>query len=71
MPYLRTFLPWNAAGGVLWGAGCVLLGYGFSATLATVGRYLTYSPLVLIGLLLVGFVLVRMLRKRRTPGRER
>jgi membrane protein DedA with SNARE-associated domain len=69
MPYLRTFLPWNVTGGVLWGAGCVLLGYGFSATLATVGRYLTYGPLLLIGLLLVGFVLVRMLRRRRTPGR--
>jgi membrane protein DedA with SNARE-associated domain len=60
MPYLRTFMPWNVTGGVLWGAGCVLLGYGFSATFASVGRYRTLGPLLLTGLLLVGFVLVRM-----------
>jgi membrane-associated protein len=71
MPYLRTFLPWNVTGGVLWGAGCVLLGYGFSATLATAGRYLTLGSLLLVGLLLVGFVLVRLLRRRRARGRSR
>ena len=70
MPYLRTFLPWNVSGGVLWGAGCVLLGYGFSATLASVGRYLTLGPLLLIGLLLVGVALVRMLGWHRTRGRS-
>ncbi len=26
MPY-RRFLPWNAAGGILWGTGSALLGY--------------------------------------------
>ncbi len=65
MPYLRTFLPWNIAGGVIWGAGCVLLGYAFSASLTTIGRYLTWAPLVLIALLTAGYVLVR-LRRRRT-----
>jgi membrane protein DedA with SNARE-associated domain len=64
MPYLRTFLPWNVAGGVLWGAGCVLLGYGFSASLTTIGRYLTWGPLLLIGLAAAGYVLVR--RRHRT-----
>ena len=33
MPYLRTFLPWNVAGALVWGAGCVFLGYAFSASL--------------------------------------
>jgi membrane-associated protein len=81
MPYLRTFLPWNIIGGALWAAGCVLLGYGFSASLTTVGRYLTWGPLLLIGLALVGFVLARVIRRRRmaadhtvtavaTPDRE-
>jgi membrane protein DedA with SNARE-associated domain len=66
MPYLRTFLPWNVAGGVIWGAACVLLGYAFSASLATVGRYLAYGPLVLIALGLVGYLLYRRSRVRRS-----
>jgi membrane-associated protein len=37
----------------------VLLGYGFSASLAAVGRYLAYGPLVLIALVLVGCLLYR------------
>ncbi len=65
MPYLRTFLPWNIAGGVAWGAGCVLLGYAFSASLTTIGRYLTWAPLVLIALLAAGYVLVRLRRRAR------
>ena len=44
MPYLRTFLPWNAAGGLVWGAGCVLLGYVFALSLETVSRYLAWGP---------------------------
>jgi hypothetical protein len=44
---------------VVWGAGCVLLGYGFSASLAVVGRYLAYGPPVLITLVLIGYLLYR------------
>jgi membrane protein DedA with SNARE-associated domain len=65
MPYLRTFLPWNVAGAVIWGAGCVLLGYGFSASLTAVGRYLAYGPLVLIALALAGYLMLRRSRARR------
>ena len=32
-----TFLRWNAAGGILWGTGCVLLGYAFSWIGALIG----------------------------------
>jgi membrane-associated protein len=70
MPYLRTFLPWNVAGGVIWGAGCVLLGYGFSASLATVGRYLAYGPLVLIALGIVGYLVYRRVRARRSSQHD-
>lgn len=59
LPYLRTFLPWNIAGAVIWGAGCVLLGYGFSASLTAASRYLTYGPVAVIALFLVAFVLIR------------
>ncbi len=65
LAYLRTFLPWNIAGGIIWGAGCVLLGYAFSASLATISRYLTWGPLVVIAVLLVGYLAFRVLRRRR------
>lgn len=71
MPYLRTFLPWNVAGGVVWGAGCVLLGYGFSASLATVGNYLTYGPLLIIVAAIAVLVVVKLRRRSRKQHAER
>jgi membrane protein DedA with SNARE-associated domain len=65
LPYLRTFLPWNMAGGILWGGGCVLLGYVFSASLETISRYLTWGPIAVIAVLLVGYLAFRLLRRRR------
>jgi membrane protein DedA with SNARE-associated domain len=65
VPYMRTFLPWNVAGGVLWGGGCVLLGYAFSASLELVSRYLTWGPIAVIGVLLAGWCAVRLVRRRR------
>ncbi|TDV43542.1 DedA family protein [Actinophytocola oryzae] len=66
LPYLRVFLPWNLAGAVIWGGGCVLLGYGFSASLAVVGRYLAWGPIVLVAVGLVVYLVVRSARRRRT-----
>ena len=68
MPYLSTFLPWNFAGATIWGAGCVLLGYSFSASLASIGRALTYGPLALIALAAAVLVLLRF-RKHHTGRR--
>jgi membrane-associated protein len=65
LPYLRTFLPWNVAGGVLWGGGCVLLGYAFSASLETISRYLTWGPMALIALVLAGWGVHWRVRRRR------
>jgi membrane-associated protein len=64
MPYYRTFLPWNAVGGLIWGAGCVLLGYAFAASLHTVERYLTWGPLPLL-VLVVGVLVGLEIRSRR------
>jgi membrane-associated protein len=58
VPYLSTFLPWNLAGAVIWGAGCVLLGYSFSASLTALGSALTYGPLALIALAAAALVLL-------------
>ena len=58
-----TFLRWNAAGGILWGTGCVLLGYAFSSALATVSRYLTWAPFAVIAVV-IGIVI----RPARSPA---
>jgi membrane protein DedA with SNARE-associated domain len=65
MPYYRTFLPWNAAGGLVWGGGCVLLGYAFAASLHTVERYLTWGPLPVLALVIAGFVFIEVRSRRR------
>ena len=70
MPYLRTFLPYNLAGAILWGAGCVLLGYGFSASLITVGHYLALGPPAIIAVLVLVVLLIRRRRRRRTRRRD-
>jgi membrane protein DedA with SNARE-associated domain len=64
MPYLRTFLPWNAVGGILWGGGCVLLGYLFALSLETVARYLAWGPIPVVAAV-VAVLVVRELRRRR------
>lgn len=70
MPYARVFLPWNALGGIAWGSTCVLLGYGFAASLHTVERYLAWGPVPIV-VLVVGvmvFLEVRRRRRERTPA---
>ncbi len=72
MPYLRTFLPWNAVGGILWGGGCVLLGYVFALSLETVARYLAWGPVPIV-VVVVGVLVWREARRRkrnRTSGTE-
>jgi membrane-associated protein len=70
IPYLRTFLPWNIAGGVLWAGGCVLLGFAFSASLETISKYLTWGPVVIIAVLVVGYLALHLTRKRRARASE-
>ena len=41
VPY-RTFLKWNAAGGIVFGTAVVLLGYEFANSLASLEKYLKY-----------------------------
>jgi len=64
MPYLRTFLPWNAVGGILWGGACVLLGYVFAASLHQVASYLAWGPIPVV-VLVAAVIVVREIRKRR------
>ena len=61
----RTFLLYNAAGGVIWGAGCVFLGYLFANALNTVSSYLTWLPFAVIAIALVGALLLHRRRRRQ------
>lgn len=47
MPY-RTFLKWNAMGGVVWGGGVVVLGYVFAHSLHRLETALKYWSVVLV-----------------------
>ncbi len=60
----RTFLMWNAAGGIIWGGGCVILGYAFASALNTVSSYLTYAPLIILAVGVIVYVLLHL----RTPA---
>jgi membrane protein DedA with SNARE-associated domain len=65
----RTFLVWNAVGGVVWGGGCVVLGYAFASALGVVGETLTWAPLAILAVIAVVAILMH-LRKRRRENAE-
>jgi membrane protein DedA with SNARE-associated domain len=64
----RVFLVWNAVGGVLWGGGCVLLGYAFASALHRVEQYLTWAPIVVIVAVVVAYITLEV-RKRQAEKR--
>jgi membrane-associated protein len=59
----RTFLLWNAVGGLIWAPGCVLLGYAFSTSLSAIGETLTWAPLAILAVGLAGYVVLRLRRR--------
>lgn len=71
MPYLRVFLPFNALGGALWGAGCVLLGYAFAASLDKVEQYLTWGPIPIVVLIIAAVIFVEMRKRRRERAEKK
>jgi len=60
----RTFLTWNAVGGLIWAPGCVALGYGFASALDVVGETLTWAPLALLALVVAVMIVLHRRRKR-------
>jgi membrane-associated protein len=66
----RTFLFWNAAGGIAWGSGCVLLGYAFASALDVVGRTLTWAPLALLAVAIGIYVLLHVRKRRRERAEQ-
>jgi membrane-associated protein len=65
----RTFLTWNAMGGLIWAPGCVLLGYAFSTSLAAIGETLTWAPLAILAVVVAVYVALHV-RKRRQERAE-
>ena len=69
MPY-RRFLAYNAAGGLVWGVGSVLLGYlagnSYAAVEKTFGRA---TALVAAAVVVIGLVVWSIRRRRRGVGR--
>jgi len=70
MPY-RRFLAFNAAGGLVWGTGFVLLGFvagdSYKAVERSVGRV---AALVVLGILLAAIVVWRIRTHRTESARE-
>jgi membrane protein DedA with SNARE-associated domain len=52
VPY-RTFLKWNAAGGIVFTTIVVFLGYEFANSLATLEKYLRYWAIVFLAIVVV------------------
>jgi membrane-associated protein len=69
VPY-RTFLGYNLAGGVLWAATFVLLGYAAGPAWRTAERVAGRAGLVPLGVLVAGAAAAALVRRRRS-GRHR
>jgi membrane protein DedA with SNARE-associated domain len=61
----RTFLLWNAIGGVFWAPGCVLLGYAFANALNAIGSTLTWAPLAILAVIIVVAVVLHLRKEKR------
>lgn len=59
-----TFLFWNAAGGLIWAPGCVLLGYSFASALNVVGETLTWAPLAILAVGVLAYAAMHLRRRR-------
>ena len=62
---LRTFLLWNALGGLVWATGSVLAGYAAGASYQEVEGWLGRGALVLTVAVVAVLVVVHVVRKRR------
>lgn len=58
VPY-RTFIKWNAAGGIVFSSAVVLLGYEFANSLATLEKYLRYWAIFFLAVVAVVIVILK------------
>lgn len=68
MTWWRFFL-WNATGGIVWATGVSLLAYYFGKAAAdTVATYGIYALAAIVVLAVIGFVGMRLIKKRVEPS---
>lgn len=68
MPY-RTFVVYNAIGGVIWGVGYCLLGYLAGSAYAVIEREVGTGVAIAIAVLVLAVIAVLLLRRhRRSPA---
>ncbi|WP_162245189.1 DedA family protein [Geodermatophilus sp. Leaf369] len=64
----RTFLAWNAVGGVLWGVAAVAIGYLAGASWETVATQVGRGGAIVVGaVVVVGVVVWKVREHRRAP----
>ncbi len=67
--HYRRFLAWNAAGGLVWGVGCVVAGYVAGSSYQQVAQRLGQGGAAAAAVVVVAAVVVwRVGRRRRTAG---
>jgi membrane-associated protein len=64
----RVFLPWNAAGGIAWGATAVTAGYLAGESYHRVEKWLGRGAAAIVGLIVVVAIVVWVVRKRRSEA---
>jgi undecaprenyl-diphosphatase len=69
LPY-RTFAIWNALGGSVWAAAFVVAGYLAGESYKRVEQYLGRGALVLTACVVLTFVVVHLVRRRRASPSE-
>jgi membrane protein DedA with SNARE-associated domain len=58
VPY-RTFIKWNAAGGIVFSTIVVLLGYQFASSLATLEKYLRYWAIFFLAVVMIVIAILK------------
>jgi membrane protein DedA with SNARE-associated domain len=58
VPY-RTFIKWNAAGGIVFSTIVVLLGYQFASSLATLEKYLRYWAIFFLAVVIIVIAILK------------
>nr|WP_206070936.1 DedA family protein [Knoellia sp. DB2414S] len=69
MPY-RTFLPWNALGGIAWGTAVVTAGYLAGHSYQRVEKWFGTGAAVLLAVIVVVALAVWAVRRRRVEHRD-
>lgn len=66
----RTFLPWNALGGLVWGVGFCLLGYFAGNSYERVASRVGEGAAIVVGVIVIVALVVWHFRRKRAEQRE-